>query len=282
MSESTETPPDVEVDSRRKLRERWTPLGLVLAGGLWNLMLTPFSDAIDEDDWRAYPFFAAFGVIYAQPALCAVWGALSAHSWIWRLPAGTAACIFLSLMMFGIGDTMDALVLLLMVYLLCLMVLIVIRWKSRLRLGTVGDAARQQRRSSSYGIRYLFLWMSVAALLAAFGKVQAVGPVGWALGELVFWTFAFALLFSPSVWLFAYLLRLRSPRWFGVIIVFAVSPIVSLVACYAVWRWDSGPSFWLEMYVPFTLLGVGAMLGVAMVAAVLRWAGYRIYRIHSA
>ncbi|WP_425396793.1 hypothetical protein [Aeoliella sp.] len=280
MSESTETPPpDDEVDSR-KLRERWAPLGLVFAGGFWNLLVSPLGSVIDEDLWQSYWMFIVVGTMWVQPALCAVWGALGAQAWVWRIPAGVAVSIFLVLAMGGDGDVLGPLVGMLVMHLMFLAVLAVVRWKFRIRLGTAAHACLEGGQSTSYGMRYLFLWTSVAALLAGMGKMMAFGAQDWSqsLDGIATWMFAFLVLLLPPVLLTGYLLRLERPRPLGVAIPFLSAPITGLVAAAVLAQQTMVRFFWEEMYIPFLLISLGALLGVVVAAAVLRWAGYRIYR----
>lgn len=282
MSESSETPhPEVEGDTRRQLRERWAPLGLVLFGGFWNFVVAPLGAAFDEANLLTYPIFATLGTIVVQPALCAVWAALATQSWIWRLPSGAAACVFLSLTMLGLGAPIDNLVVNLLMFLVCLGGVAVVRWKFKARLGAANCVLLQGTRSSTFGIRYLFLWTSVFAVLAALAKMVAVGTQDWfpSFVDMATWTFGFLVLLLPPVWLLGHLLQRGRPRPFATATTFAMAPVVTFVPAFLMYHQIAASLFWREMYLPLLFIGVGAMVAVAVVAMVMRWAGYRIYRL---
>ncbi|MCO6045675.1 hypothetical protein NG895_17395 [Aeoliella sp. ICT_H6.2] len=285
MCETTETTqPESEVDARQKLRERWAHLGLVLAGGFWNFFTSPLGAAFDEANLMTYPIFATLGTVVVQPALCAVWGALATQRWIWRLPSGAAACTFLSLTMLGLGAPVDNLAVNLLMFLVCLGGLAVVRWKFKVRLEVADYALPQGRRSSTYGIRYLFLWTSVCAVLAALAKMVAVGTQDWfpSLDGIAAWAFGFLVLLLPTVWLLGQLLQRSRPRRLAIALTILTAPLVTVVATLLLYRQVAISLFWREMYLALLFVGVGAMAAVAVVAMVLRWAGYRIYRTRPA
>lgn len=276
------TLPDAQEQPHHKLRERWAPLGLVLFGGFWNFFVSPMGETVNEEDWRMYPIFVVLGSLFVQPMLCAVWGAWSAQAWVWRVPLGLAACVFLSLAGVTTGDVGNMLVGMVGIHLLFVVVLAFVRWRFQFVL-----AARTMTRDgvtskSTFGLSYLFLWMTVAAVLTGLARMLTFGTQNWGMGigQLFTFLFAFSLVLAPPAWLLAYLLRPAWPRLRDVIAIVISVPLSTVIPAIIMWFESPGSSFLMEMYLPSFFIALGAMVTVALVAMAMRWAGYRIYRIH--
>lgn len=274
------TQPEVEAIARRELRERWAPLGLVLAGGFWNFFVSPMGQTASERDWWVYPIYVVLGTLIAQPMLCAVWGAWSAQTWIWRLPLGLSACVFLSLTAATHGDVGNMLVGMVGIHLLLLVVLAFIQRGFQTILTARYSPNGETSPNVTFGMRYLFLWMTVAAVLTGLGRMLTFGTQNWGpgIGETVTWVFADSVLLAPPAWLLVYLLRPAGLRLRDVVAIVLSAPLAALIPSAVLWFESPGSSFGIELYLPTLLITVGAMAAVAVVATVLRWADYRIYR----
>jgi hypothetical protein len=281
----TEDQPTVVEESpaepRGSLREWWVPLGLVLGGGVWNLLVEPLGDmAFTDDGWSMLICFA-MGSLLVQPLLCAVWGAFAAHAWFWRLLLATAASCFLGLMMTTDGDVLNVLILLMGLYFVFLVPLALSRWKFRVVLSAKRPSMSASPSSSSFGLGYLFAWMSVVAVLTGLarwiaGVSEQINPSS---KDMAIFALMFFLLLAPSAWLFLYLLRTSPIRWRTLMLIASTIPLATLCATFVYMQFVPGTAFGDEGFWPLLFYCLGAMFAVALVAFALRWAGYRLTRL---
>lgn len=282
MCETTETTqPESEVDARQKLRERWAPLGLVLAGGFWNFFTSPIIEATDEEGWRAIPSLLLLGWVYIQPILCAVWGAWVSQPWFWRLPTGISACLFLALTIVVDWARIAILSILLAVHLLFVAVLALIRWRFGFTLTTATESGIPRSQASSFGLRYLFLWTTVAALLAGLGRLMSAEAEDWGqtVGELLTNTVGLSLSLAPPAWMFVCLLEPNKLRARNIVAILFSVPIVGLISSLLIRQQMPVPDFWSDIYVPICCICIGALLCVVAVTTLMRQGGYRVCRL---
>jgi hypothetical protein len=218
------------------------------------------------------------GSLLVQPLLCAVWGAFASQVWLWRLLLGTAASCFLSLTMATDGDVSNLLIFLMGIYFVFLVPLALLRWKFRFVLGAEMPSAGALPSNSSFGLSYLFAWMSIVAVLTGLAR--------WLAGETVqinpgfeivaMFVLMFLALMAPPAWLFLYLLRASRVQWRALTLMAVSVPIATLCATLLFSQFEPGTSFWEEGFWRLLLYCLGALFTVALVAIVLRWAGYRL------
>ena len=261
-------------------RATWAPLALVFAAGIWNLLMWPI-DQLPLHDWRDHLGEVAIGSIIVQQALCPLWGAWSSQPRRWRIPTGLAASFFLAIMaMVNSKLFVMALQFVLPSHLLLLVLLGLLRWKFSFVLTSDSANNSVTGDSTGFNLRYLFLWTAVVAILLSLGKLVTYEDAFFRFRpfDLTMRIITMLWMFIPPGWLFTHLLRRSRPS----LLTIAAIVVVALAIVYStafVTYWARPYNFWQWYFWPAFSIMVGALPATAVAAMVLRWGGYRVYRV---